>query len=71
MAIALVNRLAGEDVARTIQAVIEYDPQPPLGGIDWTWVERAQVGPALMGPVTPALRSLLAAKPELAAKLFP
>ena len=35
MALHLVERLAGEQVARTVQLLIEYDPQPPLGGIDW------------------------------------
>ncbi|MBR8640504.1 DJ-1/PfpI family protein [Streptomyces tuirus] len=29
MAIHLVKRLAGEDVARTVQVMIEYDPEPP------------------------------------------
>ncbi|MEV5282964.1 DJ-1/PfpI family protein [Streptomyces sp. NPDC051994] len=35
MALHLVERLAGEQTARTVQLLIEYDPQPPLGGIDW------------------------------------
>ncbi|MYV89960.1 DJ-1/PfpI family protein [Streptomyces sp. SID1034] len=35
MALHLVERLAGEQTARTVQLFIEYDPQPPLGGIDW------------------------------------
>ena len=30
MALALTARLAGDDVARTIQLAIEYDPQPPF-----------------------------------------
>ncbi|WP_437957735.1 DJ-1/PfpI family protein [Sorangium sp. So ce119] len=71
MAIALVARLAGNDVARTIQAIVEYDPEPPLGPIDWRWVEDAKVGPTLLESVTPALREILAGKPELAKKLFP
>ncbi|WP_437876380.1 DJ-1/PfpI family protein [Sorangium sp. So ce513] len=71
MAIALVARLAGNDVARTIQAIIEYDPEPPLGPIDWRWVEDAKIGPTLLAGVTPALREILAGKPELAKKLFP
>ncbi|MFF8592819.1 DJ-1/PfpI family protein [Streptomyces sp. NPDC015220] len=36
MALHLVERLAGEQTARTVQLFIEYDPQPPLGGIDWS-----------------------------------
>ncbi|MHA6759459.1 DJ-1/PfpI family protein [Streptacidiphilus sp. PAMC 29251] len=35
MALHLVARLAGEEIARMVQLFIEYDPQPPLGGIDW------------------------------------
>ncbi|MFC1418867.1 DJ-1/PfpI family protein [Streptacidiphilus cavernicola] len=35
MALHLVERLAGEQAARTVQLLVEYDPQPPLGGIDW------------------------------------
>ncbi|MFI6284797.1 DJ-1/PfpI family protein [Streptomyces sp. NPDC051018] len=35
MALHLVRRLAGEDTARLVQLVIEYDPEPPMGGIDW------------------------------------
>ena len=58
-------------VEETIQAIIEYDPEPPLGPIDWRWVEDAKIGPTLLGGVTPALREILAGKPELAKKLFP
>ncbi|AUX48564.1 ThiJ/PfpI family protein [Sorangium cellulosum] len=71
MALALVARLAGNEVARTIQAIIEYDPEPPLGPIDWRWVEDSKLGPTLLESVTPAMRDILAGKPELAAKLFP
>lgn len=71
MALALVARLAGNEVARTIQSLIEYDPEPPLGRIDWRWVEESKLGPTLLESVTPTLRGLLAGKPELAAKLFP
>lgn len=35
MALHLVERLAGPDVARNVQFAIEYDPQPPLGTLDW------------------------------------
>jgi transcriptional regulator GlxA family with amidase domain len=30
MALALAARIAGDDFARTIQLMIEYDPQPPF-----------------------------------------
>jgi len=71
MALALVARLAGEDIARTIQTIIEYDPQPPLGGIDWRWVEQSGLDRALLPPVLPEIQRILAARPELAAKMFP
>jgi transcriptional regulator GlxA family with amidase domain len=31
----LASRLAGQETARRIQRDIQYDPQPPFGGIDW------------------------------------
>ncbi|WP_418190820.1 DJ-1/PfpI family protein [Amycolatopsis albispora] len=36
MALHLVARLAGEEVARGVQFGIEYDPEPPQGPLDWT-----------------------------------
>lgn len=39
-ALHLVERLADADTARAIQLAIEYDPQPPHGGIDWNSVDR-------------------------------
>lgn len=71
MALALAARLAGETAARTIQTIIEYDPQPPFGGIDWAAVEAMGLGPSLMSAWNPIIRSIVAAKPELAARLFP
>ncbi|WP_328454334.1 DJ-1/PfpI family protein [Amycolatopsis sp. NBC_00438] len=35
LALHLVERLAGHEVARTVQFGIEYDPQPPQGALDW------------------------------------
>jgi hypothetical protein len=31
----LASRLVGEDAAKLIQRGIEYEPEPPLGPIDW------------------------------------
>jgi transcriptional regulator GlxA family with amidase domain len=45
MALHLVERLAGEQAARTVQLFLEYDPQPPLGRIDWTAVDTASFKP--------------------------
>jgi transcriptional regulator GlxA family with amidase domain len=35
MALYLVSRLTNEETARTVQWMIQYDPQPPFGGIDY------------------------------------
>jgi transcriptional regulator GlxA family with amidase domain len=35
MALQLAGRLAGQEYAQRIQAVIEYDPEPPFGPMDW------------------------------------
>jgi transcriptional regulator GlxA family with amidase domain len=41
MAIYLAARLTNEATARMIQLAIEYDPQPPFGGIDWSQADVA------------------------------
>jgi transcriptional regulator GlxA family with amidase domain len=40
MALYLVAKLTSVSRARTAQLVIEYDPQPPFGGIDWDRVDQ-------------------------------
>ena len=40
LALHLVAKLASVRLARSSQLVIEYDPQPPFGGIDWDRVDR-------------------------------
>ncbi len=35
MALHLVSRLTDETTARRVQLALDYDPQPPLGRIDW------------------------------------
>jgi transcriptional regulator GlxA family with amidase domain len=35
MALHLAAELTDQQVARQAQLIIEYDPQPPFGGIDW------------------------------------
>jgi transcriptional regulator GlxA family with amidase domain len=35
LALHLVERLAGRQVATNIQFAIEYDPEPPQGSLDW------------------------------------
>ncbi|RCV54007.1 DJ-1/PfpI family protein [Marinitenerispora sediminis] len=65
MALQLVRELAGEQAARLSQLVIEYDPEPPLGPIDWSEVDTAAFAP--FGEA--ALREGLADHPELLARL--
>ena len=65
MALTLAAREAGEDEARALQLVIEYDPHPPFGGIDWDQVDRDIHEPTL-GPM---VRQQLADRRELLAKL--
>ena len=48
----LASRLVGEDFARLIQLGMEYEPEPPLGPIDWD--------PAVIDPVRPIWRGPLA-----------
>ncbi len=66
MALHLVARLAGEDVARTVQAVVEYDPEPPFGPLDWERVDR---GP-FRSWVTGQARSALHHHPALLGRLL-
>ncbi|GLU49106.1 DJ-1/PfpI family protein [Nocardiopsis ansamitocini] len=65
MALQLVHLFAGEQAARNAQLVIEYDPEPPLGGIDWSTVDR----PSFARLTQELVRSSLADHPELLARL--
>ena len=65
MALALVARLTDEPTARLVQLWIEYDPQPPFGGIDWSQVDRDMSEPM----VTQWVQTQLADRPDLLAKL--
>jgi hypothetical protein len=49
-----------------IQLAIEYDPQPPHGGIDWPQVDRDSFGPRVEGFAHQALDD----HPELLARLL-
>ncbi|HET7035181.1 MAG TPA: DJ-1/PfpI family protein [Thermomicrobiaceae bacterium] len=40
LALQLVAKLTSVSTARQAQLIIEYDPQPPFGGIDWERVDR-------------------------------
>jgi transcriptional regulator GlxA family with amidase domain len=66
MALYLVQELAGEEMARQVQLIVEYDPQPPLGGIEWDGVDIDARRPVVDG----WLRAGLADQPKLLAELL-
>ena len=66
MALHLVGELAGEDAARMVQLVIEYDPQPPFGPIDWDGTDRAP----FESFVAQEARAALEGHPELLSRLL-
>jgi len=68
-AIALTAKLRGEEHARAAQIMIEYDPDPPLGWIDWDdAAEFERLGPYIEQEMAGA-REALAERPDLQAKL--
>jgi transcriptional regulator GlxA family with amidase domain len=72
MALELVARLGGRDVAERIQLGLEYDPHPPFGGIDWTRVGEPELARQRRGGTGARLaqaRELLAGRPDLLRRL--
>jgi transcriptional regulator GlxA family with amidase domain len=61
MALYLAAMLTDEATARRIQLAIDYDPQPPLGPVDWTHVDRL---PRLMRAGIGLASPFLAARPK-------
>lgn len=71
MALHLAARLVGEERARQIQLGIEYDPQPPLGGLDYAGVEDAIQKPEDWTVETKGrFREALANRPEIYDRLM-
>jgi len=66
LALHLVERLAGREVAKTVQFAIEYDPEPPQGALDWDNPPYGDLKP--LREYT--LREGLADHPELLGKLL-
>ncbi|MEC3976727.1 DJ-1/PfpI family protein [Amycolatopsis sp. H20-H5] len=66
MALHLVERLAGAQVARTLQYGIEYDPEPPQGPLDWSAPPYGDLKPLREH----ALREGLSDAPELLERLL-
>lgn len=65
MALHLAETLAGEETARAVQLLLEYDPQPPLGAIDWADADTEAYKPF----AAQALDQALAGHPDLLAHL--
>jgi transcriptional regulator GlxA family with amidase domain len=65
----LVGRLTSERKAKRTQLVIEYDPQPPFGGVDWAQANGDELGDTL-GRHRADLERALANRPDLYQKLF-
>ncbi|MEV4051813.1 DJ-1/PfpI family protein [Amycolatopsis sp. NPDC049688] len=66
LALHLAERLAGPQVAKNIQFAIEYDPEPPQGGLDWENQPYGDLKPLREH----TLREGLAQHPDLLAKLL-
>ncbi|ANN18151.1 thiamine biosynthesis protein ThiJ [Amycolatopsis orientalis] len=66
LALHLVERLVGAEIARTIQFVIEYDPEPPLGALDWSKRPYGDLKPLLEH----TLKDALADEPALRDRLL-
>jgi transcriptional regulator GlxA family with amidase domain len=65
MALYLGATLTSEQRVRQAQLVIEYDPHPPFGGIDWSQVDRD----AMVPMVTSWIHQELHDHPDLVARL--
>ncbi|WP_116203919.1 DJ-1/PfpI family protein [Amycolatopsis circi] len=66
LALHLVERMSGTDAARLVQFAVEYDPQPPLGPLDWSLAPREQMQPFVDRTIGEGLADL----PELREKLL-
>ncbi|MEU5262727.1 DJ-1/PfpI family protein [Amycolatopsis sp. NPDC021455] len=66
LALHLVERLAGRQLATNVQFGIEYDPEPPQGGLDWANPPYGDLKPLREH----TLREGLAGNPELMEKLL-
>ena len=67
--LGLVAKLRGEAAAKRAEMIIEYDPQPPFGPIDWGEADGDGLGDAL-DEHRADLESALSDRPDLYRKLF-
>lgn len=63
----LIERIAGPQLARTLQLFIEYDPQPPQGPIGWNAPEVTALAAHQPYPAS-RLTPIVADHPELPAR---
>jgi transcriptional regulator GlxA family with amidase domain len=64
MAIYLAARLSDERTARFLQLGIEYHPEPPFGGIDWS-IAPMDIAIERLGPRLPEFQEAFADRPDL------
>jgi transcriptional regulator GlxA family with amidase domain len=67
--LTLVARLGGEAAAKRAEMIIEYDPQPPFGSIDWGEADGDELGDEL-DEHRADLERALSDRPDLYQKLF-
>ena len=67
--LGLVAKLGGEAAAKRAEMIIEYDPQPPFGAIDWGEADGDGLGDEL-DEHRADLRRALSDRPDLYQKLF-
>jgi transcriptional regulator GlxA family with amidase domain len=73
MALMLAARLTDRATAERVQLSIEYDPQPPFGGIDWSRIGAAELARQRQGGTGKQLATrtaeIFATRPDLLRKL--
>jgi transcriptional regulator GlxA family with amidase domain len=65
----LVAKLRSEAAAKRAQIIIEYDPQPPFGGVDWSEATGDELGDTLYERQADLERALTG-RPDLYQRLF-
>jgi transcriptional regulator GlxA family with amidase domain len=65
----LIAKLKSEAAAKRAQYIIEYDPQPPFGGVDWSAANGDGLGD-MLGEHRADIERALAGRPDLYQKLF-
>jgi transcriptional regulator GlxA family with amidase domain len=72
MALQLTARLQGQALSREVQLRLEYDPQPPFGGIDWSMADADRYWSRFGTPelVRSSMHALLAGRPDLQERML-